>query len=264
MGWLGSIIGYGVGNAFGGILGGLICAVIGNFIENGAKENKKRYSRSSSNENEALFLAGAAAIMAKFAKADGHISMQEIDSVEKAFKRLGLTKEKRIFCIEIFRKAKDDNHTIYEYADSFAAAQPDMEIREIFYDILWDLAASDGTISQIETDILRRIIHTLRIPAFLFEYEYQRHYAGYQEYGHRDNGRTRTSSSDLLSAYETLGVPQSCSDDELKKAYRLKAKKYHPDELTARGLSPELVKKATEQMARVNAAYDAIKKARGI
>ena len=62
--------------------------------------------------------------------------------------------------------------------------------------------------------------------------------------------------------YEILGVSKGVSDDELKKAYREKAKKLHPDEMMAQGLPPELVQKANDEMARVNAAYDLIRKSR--
>lgn len=52
--------------------------------------------------------------------------------------------------------------------------------------------------------------------------------------------------------YEVLGVSRSASDDEIKKAYRELAKKYHPD------LHPGDAE-AAAKMNEVNAAYDAIK-----
>lgn len=51
--------------------------------------------------------------------------------------------------------------------------------------------------------------------------------------------------------YKILGVDRNASEDEIKKAYKSLAKKYHPD---LNGNSPE----AAEMMKKVNEAYDAI------
>ena len=64
--------------------------------------------------------------------------------------------------------------------------------------------------------------------------------------------------------YATLGVSRDASDEDLRTAYREKAKHLHPDVLRSQGLSDELMRLASEEMARVNAAWAEIRKARGI
>ena len=56
----------------------------------------------------------------------------------------------------------------------------------------------------------------------------------------------------MRDPYEVLGLSRGASDDEVKKAYRALAKKYHPD------LNPG-DKVAEEKMKEINAAYDRIK-----
>lgn len=51
--------------------------------------------------------------------------------------------------------------------------------------------------------------------------------------------------------YQILGVSRDASDEEIKKAYRRLAKKYHPD------LNPG-DEEAARQMQRINAAYEQI------
>ena len=58
--------------------------------------------------------------------------------------------------------------------------------------------------------------------------------------------------------YSVLGVAPSASDDEVKRAYRELARKYHPDNYHDNPLADL----ASEKMKEINEAYDAITKSR--
>ena len=58
--------------------------------------------------------------------------------------------------------------------------------------------------------------------------------------------------------YKVLGVSPDASDDEIKKAYRALARKYHPDKYR----DSDLADLANEKMKEVNAAYEEIKQMR--
>ena len=62
----------------------------------------------------------------------------------------------------------------------------------------------------------------------------------------------------MTDPYKVLGVSPDASDDEIKKAYRELAKKYHPDNYHDNPLG-EL---ANEKMKQINEAYDQIQKLR--
>ena len=187
MGWIGGTIGFVVGSRFGalaGILGAVIGNKIGNFfgegagnIAGGGARTQRSYgnarghasSRASSpREREIVFLTAVGAMMAKLAKADGHVDESEIAAAEQAFERLGLTPGNREICIRAFRAAKTDYHTIFDYAESFAAVVRGVVMRELMYDILWDVACADGEVSAGERRILEMIVTQLRIRPSLF------------------------------------------------------------------------------------------------
>ena len=62
--------------------------------------------------------------------------------------------------------------------------------------------------------------------------------------------------------YEVLGCRPEATNDEVCRAYREKAKRLHPDTLRAQGLPDEIIVAANEQMSRVNAAWNAVKRER--
>ena len=62
----------------------------------------------------------------------------------------------------------------------------------------------------------------------------------------------------MRDPYEVLGISPDASDDEIKRAYRELARKYHPDNYQNNPLSDL----AEEKMKEINEAYDAITKGR--
>ena len=63
----------------------------------------------------------------------------------------------------------------------------------------------------------------------------------------------------MKDPYEVLGVPHGASEDEIKKAYRELARKYHPDNYT----NNPLADLAQEKMKEINEAYDVLTKGGG-
>ena len=61
-----------------------------------------------------------------------------------------------------------------------------------------------------------------------------------------------------MDPYKVLGISPNASDDEVKKAYRELARKYHPDNY----VNNPLADLAQEKMKEINEAYDQITKQR--
>ena len=269
--WKGTLAGFLLGLLFGPVAA-VFCAIVGNTLQESIRETISggRYIAST-------FASMAGAMFAKMAKADGRISEDEIASVERSFRRLGFSEEQWKAAVKSFRAAKDDSQTIYGYASRFASLVASAEVRILFYELLWDLACADGRISPHELDILRQIPHSLNIPAYWYliyarerldEGAYGREAAGSGAYGggaggSSGSGRSAPPRDGLAEAYMLLGVDRNATDDEVKRAYRLLAKKYHPDALRAQGLPEAMVGKANERMAKINSAWALIKSSRG-
>lgn len=253
-----------------GVIIAIIIHLFGNSDNNTPNTTPKEDPTSSQDNTsqERRLLAILSAMFAKMAKADGHITKDEIEYCETVFSKLGFTGNKREFCINAFREAKDDNKSIYDYAEELMHYNCSRELRSIIYSMLWDMACADGVLSNDENYILKKIASIFLLGQTSYYREAYKHGAQnsrnktHQSYeNHRSYSSQNTSNDD---PYEILGVPRTATNSEIKKAYHSKAKELHPDRLRAQGLPEELLKKANEKMATVNAAWAQIKKERNI
>jgi len=235
MPWTGKI----VGGALGALLGPWGAAIgvgLGHQLDKGVS----RVRRAAMLIQVAFF-----GCLAKMAKADGVVTREEIDAVEKIIARLGYTPKMREAAIAIFRKAKDDDHSAADYVNQLAAAiKYDQQIGMTFMAALQAVALADGVIHPSEQEILRQMEQAFRLQP-----------------GTAD-GLRRGRSNNLGDAYKTLECTPEMSDAEIKKVYREKCLQYHPDKLASKGLPDEFMKFANDQLAKINEAYETIEKAR--
>jgi DnaJ like chaperone protein len=118
------------------------------------------------------------------------------------------------------------------------------EVRIQLLHYLFGIAKADGHVADVEIRLLDNIARLLQIPKVDFESVKNMFYR------------------DVNSDYHVLGIEPSATEEEIKKAYRQMAIRYHPDKVAQMG--EEYQKGAKEKFQQVQDAYDNIKKSRGI
>jgi DnaJ like chaperone protein len=61
-----------------------------------------------------------------------------------------------------------------------------------------------------------------------------------------------------------LGVSRSSTAEEIRTTWKRLMRENHPDSLAARGVPAEFIARANDKVARINAAWDRIKRERGL
>jgi len=81
---------------------------------------------------------------------------------------------------------------------------------------------------------------------------------GAGEYRHQRNSQSQAGPVQPKSPYEILEVEPGASQDEIHKAYRTLANKYHPDKIAH--LGDEFQELAEEKFKEIQSAYDYLTK----
>lgn len=269
-----TFIGIVVGLIWGGFFGGLAGFFIGSFID-GIAFKKKVYRRQhhySQEEFISIILILTAATM----KSDGNVKSSELDYVKNYLRKNFSLETAQRLLLEL-RDILEKNYSVDAVCQEL---HDNATIHEKLYilQFLFGLAAADGSFTQQELLLIQKISDLIGISRMDYESiksmyiyynqgggQYQSTFGGYGNYssgGYSSGGYSAPSRETLENDYRILEISSSATDDEVKKAYRTMAKKYHPDKVNH--LGEEIRKDAEEKFAKMNQAYERIKKSRGM
>ncbi len=254
-GIIGAVIGYLIFSRFNfGILGAFLGYQAASSLEsskfrfnfNGGDSNSyqnTRYSYDSSYYTSKLsqndFATALMILSAAVMKADGKVLKSELNYVKKFFKQQFSDTRYISEFKDILQKEFVLNKVCYSINSSMPISQ-----RSLLVQYLFGIAQADGHVSDSELKVIEKIASYFRITKIEFDQIKSLFY------------------KDVSSAYKVLGVGETVSDEELKKAYRKMAIKHHPDKYNQ--LGEEQQKAAKEKFQKIQQAYEQIKKERGL
>ena len=268
----GKIIGGLFGLLLWGPFGGMLGIVIGHCFDRGLQHNWQAHAGvfwKQRRDIQQIFFTSTFLIMGNLAKCDGRVSECEIQAAQAVMNRMGLNLDQRRQACDLFNEGKQTGFDIDPMLRELYTRCRSRQLLQMFVNIQLQAAYADGALTPKERDLLRHICAGLgfsRIDYSHFERFYTHNTSGthYDQYAggstHYQPNTVRQGA--LSSAYATLGVNQTATLAEVKRAYRRQMNENHPDKLLSKGLPEAMIKLATEKTQQLQEAYDIIKKAR--
>ena len=230
--WLGG----GIGWAFGGPIGALIGFLIGSVIDSGDDANSAH--RSSGRTRPGDFKISFLVLLACVVKADGVRKPEEMGMARKIldanFGASG-TDEAMDILNRLLQEDIDETQVAWQISRNLNYSSK-LELLHL----LFEVAYADGEVCQSEMTVLQRIASIFGVSSVDFD-------AIRAPY---------TKRTDADWAYRALGIERSATDEEIKKAYRKMAMKYHPDKLN--GLGEDVKKAGAESRAAAQSVLPSI------
>jgi DnaJ like chaperone protein len=241
MGIFGKWLGGGLGFVMGGPIGGLLGFLVGSVIDSTTVQTST-YTAGTTRTTQGDFGMSLLVLVAAVMKADGKIVKSELDYVKQFFVRqFGQESAKQALLMlkDILRQEIPVRDVCLQIKVNM-----DYSSRLQLLHLLFNISLADTTIHASEIQIIEKI-----------------------------SGYLGVASGDFLSiknmfipetdsSYKILEIEPSSSNDEVKKANRRMAMKYHPDKVSH--LGDEFRRTADEKFKKVNEAYEKIKKERNM
>ncbi len=236
---------------FGAMIGFLVGSLIDNFTtisaqirsKGGSTEDIFSYYQQRSSQSNSDFPTMLIALSAAVMRADGKVLKVELDYVKSFFSQQ-FGPQFSVTHLQTLKHFVNGGEIPLEQICGDIKLRTQVEVRIQLLHYLFGIAKADGHVSDIEIQTVNRISLLLEIPVADFESVKNMFY--------------RNVNSD----YTVLGIESTATEEEIKKAYRQMAIRYHPDKVAQMG--DEYQKGAQEKFQKIQEAYEAIKKQRGM
>ena len=296
--WWGKLIGAFLGYITAGSTGAFIGLLVGNLFDKGLASHFSKphllYHSEKKQEVQKIFFEATFTVMGHIAKADGHVSAQEIQMAKVLMKEMRLNKQQKALAQRLFSEGKQLTFRLdLVLGELSRACRNNRELLKLFIDIQYRAAHVDGlSIKKIKA--LDAIFAQLGFAPLNQQYRFyedftystaqETHYGeaqsssqehhqkqqqrestqnSYQQSYQRAYQQRSSSTNTLDHAYALLEINPQAAKQEVKKAYRRLLSKNHPDKLIAQGLPEAMIKIANEKTHKIMKAYELICQAKG-
>ena len=229
---------------FGGlgfVLGGPIGALIGVWVASLFDAPNPSPQRSTTQGDIRISII---VLLACIIKADGRVLKSEIAFV-KPFLVRNFGEEGAKQALQLLKQLLEQDINPAEVAAQIRQ-HVNYSVRLELIHLLLEVANADGEVVDAECQVIQSIAMHMGVA----DADYQSLLSLYRKH------------EDANWAYTALEIEPSATNEEVKKAYRKMAIKYHPDKVAT--LGEDVQKAAEEKFKAVNHAYEAICKERGI
>ncbi len=234
---LGRMFGAGLGWAFAGPIGGLIGWWLGGQVESNPNMGQRIGPGFSQQTKPGDFAIAMLVLVAAVMKADGKVVKAELEYV-KQFLIKSFGRDNAQEMLVLLKNLLEQDYFIYEIANQINSHMNTAEKLQLMH-VLFGISQADGQVHASEVEIIQEIGQHLKLNA-------------------RDvDAIMAIFVKDNHSYYKILEIDPSASDQEIKKAYRSMAARFHPDKV--QHLGPEFQKMAEDKFKAINEAYQQIK-----
>jgi DnaJ like chaperone protein len=200
--------------------------------------------------------------MGHLAKSDGHVTEDEIRAARALMHRLSLGPSQIRRAIRCFEAGKRKEFALIptlRRLSEESCRRP--EARRLFLRLLMEVSLAKGRLSHQE----RALYWTLCTELEIGRVEFAQLEAMIR--AKRNFRRSTQGSADanrIRGAYRALGINESSSNADIKKAYRRLMNKNHPDKLASKNLDKAAIAEAERRTREIRSAYEMLKARRSI